>query len=163
MNPCVFPGFTETDFDYLFDDAGNDTNTTTVAPETNDTTVAPTSESPSGPPGEDTTTADITSTHVPSTPVTVVPPKKKGHSGPSFDGASFAGGIILGLGLVVIVFVGYTLYKRTHFTNGFTEDINLCYLSFSAKAQPQTLDMLIRGQSTKLRPPHHLTNPPPTR
>ena len=97
----------------------NDTNTTTVQPGNETTTVAPGNDTTldpgnftttTAPAGYETTTAPELPTTTEGTPAPHNPPAKNKES--SFDGASFAGGIALGFGLVIIAGIAFSIYRR---------------------------------------------------
>ncbi|KAK3776491.1 hypothetical protein RRG08_023840 [Elysia crispata] len=111
-------GFPE-NYEYLFDDDySNGTNVTTITPGSDTSTASPIgpNDTTQHAPGEDTTSVSPSSVSTTSgSPITTgthSPPKTDGSKGSSFDGASFAGGIALGIGVLIIVGIAYTIYRK---------------------------------------------------
>ncbi|GFS27267.1 hypothetical protein ElyMa_005252200 [Elysia marginata] len=120
----VITGFPEAyDLDNFFGDYSNDTNTTTLGPvgpgnSTTGTTLEPANQTTTlGPANQTTTlgpgnlTTTIASTSTTDIPKTTKKTPKTGGKGSSFDGASFGGGIALGLGVMILAGIAYVIYR----------------------------------------------------
>lgn len=93
----------------------NSTETTTALPTEGTTTTDVSATTSSGTPGTVTPSIHTASSQSPTTPKPTVSTTKSPPSTPKpsrrFDGASFGGGIALGLGIAIILIVAYRCYN----------------------------------------------------